>query len=107
MTTIEQRMKERAESRPDEYTNAWWRRQFEEVATGYRGINHACNCVLAVQEDLQSEVKELRKLVEKQEAKLTLAQSAIGQLQDEMSGLKESYKKAREAYKALKENSDG
>lgn len=100
--TIQEEMKARMESRPDKHTLAWWDDQFETVAKGYRGLTHAVNCVLAEVEDRDSQVKKLAALVESWTEELDAAKAAIGKLQAEVTTLKETVGKAREAYAELK-----
>lgn len=101
MPTLKELMQERMDSRPDKHTLAWWQDQFEQVAKGYRGLTHACNRVLADNEDQFKNIQTLVKAVTRIDLDLQEANAKIGQLQAELTELKETMDKAREAYAEL------
>lgn len=106
MTTMKEQMQERMDQRPDAQTLAWWDSMLSEVASGYRGLTHAVNLVLAEIEDRDTAVKALRERVEVQADMLHRANVEIGKLQAEVTLLQESMEKAREAFAELKKKAD-
>ncbi len=103
MTTIEDKMQERMDQRPDQHTYAWWQDQFEQVVRGYRGLTHACNVVLARIEDRDAAAKELREELRVQGNALREAKVAIGELQAEMTKTSAALVGSREAYRELRD----
>jgi len=73
---------------PDKFTNAWWKRQWDEVQVGYRGANHRINKCHAEYEDCWEAIKELRARSEQQFAMLEEAMAEIGQLKESVGLLK-------------------
>jgi flagellar motility protein MotE (MotC chaperone) len=70
---------------PDRHTLAWWRKQFAEVLTGYRGATHAINRCLAEYADCYQREKELRADVEILRADLQSAEAEIGRLKETLA----------------------
>lgn len=95
MKSMAEEFKKREDMKPDQWTLAWWRNQFEEVAKGYRGATHAMNLVLARLEDRDAEVKELQTQLRYYAEGFHEVKVAIGKLE-------ESMEKSREAYSELK-----
>ncbi len=86
---------ERAGSKPDRWTLAWWKHQWEEVRRGYAGANHGINLCRAEYADCWKAVEELRARCDGLEKGMAESDAEIGRL-------RESLEKAREAYAALK-----
>jgi hypothetical protein len=106
MTSIQEQMKERMNSRPDEYTIAWWQRQMGEVTKGYRGATHFMQIMSNENADLHAALKELKEFATNTALDLSKIEAKVGELQAEMTKLQEALKKAREAYGALKKGTN-
>lgn len=65
---------------PDAYTLAWWKRQWSEVLTAYRGVSHAANRSMALYDDFVSETAAIRKRCENMERERELDRAKIGEL---------------------------
>lgn len=103
MTTLQEQIESRMDSRPDKHTLAWWHEQFTEVAKGYRGLTHAVNLALAEIEDRDASVKKLQANSVVHLALIEQAEAKIGKLQGEVTQLAEAMEKARGAYAELKQ----
>lgn len=84
-------------SEPDQYTLAWWKKQWSEVMTAYRGATHGINRAMALYDDFVSESKELRKRIEELEreresdrAKIGEIQARVGRMADFLNAQKKS-----------------
>ena len=93
--TMGEQFQAAADSRPDRYTLAWWRQQFDEVKRGYAGANHGINRCNAEYVECWEAVKALRKRVDSLDAGLEAARAELGKLH-------ETVEKARAAFVALK-----
>jgi glucose-6-phosphate dehydrogenase assembly protein OpcA len=72
----------RSESVPDAYTLAWWKQQFAELLTGYRGASHSMNRLAALCDDVLTENKTLRERLAKVESEQLQDRAKIGELQE-------------------------
>ena len=102
MTTLHEKMQERMDQRPDAATLAWWDERYTEQAREIRGLIRACNLVLAEDEDRDAAVKKLHARVDIQGEELHEANAKIGKLQADVTLLKETVQKSRDAYAELK-----
>ena len=107
---------EREQSKPDQWTLAWWRQQWDEVRRGYAGSNHAINLCHAEYAESWTAIEELRKRHEAQVRANEELAAVIGQLRGRVSalettieglettikGLETTIEKCREAYAALR-----
>ncbi len=100
-------MQSRMDQRPDRYTLKWWEEQFANQAKATRGATHAMNLVLAEIEDLDSTVKDMKKQVDAHAQEIHVANVEIGKLQAEVTLLKETMDKSRDAYSELKKKISG
>ena len=69
-----------------------------------RGISHSINRCNAEYADCWAAVEKLRQWALSESSELSEANAAIGALQEQVAGLKESLNKAREAYSELKKS---
>ena len=102
MTTMNEQMQDRMQERPDAATLAWWREQFFDQAKATRGAIHAMNRTHAEIEDQNATVARMGEYLEKLTKRVADAEATIGKLQAEVTLLKESMEKAREAYSELR-----
>ena len=70
----------RAKDTPDQYTLAWWNKQFSEVLTGYRGASHAINRSIAECESLVASIAALRAKIAALERERDEDRAKIGEL---------------------------
>jgi hypothetical protein len=93
MTNLTEELKQRLDSRPDQWTLAWWNEQFQEVLKGYRGANHGINRALADYEEAYKEIKELRELVQSLARHREDDRAKLGELQETVEKMREWAKK--------------
>lgn len=89
--TIDERIRNRADQRPDRDTLAWWHDQHEQIVTAYRGLTHACNVLIAEMEDLTEKVNELRgdmKAVKEEQRRVS---AEIGRINEAVEGAREAF----------------
>jgi di/tripeptidase len=72
----------RADVVPDAYTLAWWKQQFGEVTTAYRGVSHFANRLAALCDDVLSENKTLRERLAKVESEQLQDRAKIGEMNE-------------------------
>ena len=70
----------RAKDTPDQYTLAWWNKQFSEVLTGYRGASHAINRSIAECESLGDSLAALRNKIAALERERDEDRAKLGEL---------------------------
>ncbi len=84
---------------PDKFTNAWWKKQFEEVLKGYRGATHGINRCLADFEDAWKAIEELREQCESLRQERDDANAEIGRLAEELKRVSDRQDKIAEYVK--------
>jgi len=85
--------------KPERYTNAWYRDQFEKIGKEFRGVNHSVNRCNAEFVNCFESVKELRTRADSQQVEMDSMAAEIGRLKEELAV---SLEKAREAFRELK-----
>ncbi len=101
--TLTEKFLEVADSKPDRWTLAWWRQQWEEVKRAYAGANHRMNLCHAAYEEIQEAMRAAIGRCEAMEKRCDASDAEIGRLREQVAGLEETIEKAREAYAALRQ----
>jgi len=95
MTDLSEQLRERFDAKPDAWTLAWWREQFQEVLKGYRGATHGINRALAEYEDACTKLTELRELVQSLAQDREADRAKIGELQARVERMAEYLNKSK------------
>lgn len=80
MSITEEFQKRQAE-KPDTWTLAWWRSEFQEVLRAYRGATHAMNLAQAEVADFNKLLREALDRIQTLESDRELDRAKIGELQ--------------------------
>ena len=76
--------RKREDRRPDEFTLAWWRSQFQECLKGYRGASHAVNKCIADYEEWYRLLKDIERGCKELESRLEAVRAELGKLNEEL-----------------------
>jgi chromosome segregation ATPase len=72
-------------NKPDQWTLAWWSRQFDELKQTLRGALHTMNQAVAGNRDCWDELKKQRLKLQYTREELERTNSRVGELQAELT----------------------
>lgn len=87
--SLSEMYKKMLESRPDNYTCAWWKSLVDELNQAYRGLSHTLNLVVATVQEFGGKLTGFEKRVEKVETENALLLQMVGKLQSELTELQD------------------
>ena len=93
---------ERAASMPDKWTLAWWKEQWDEIRSGYAGLNHRMNLSHVEYQACLEAVKRLEGRIEAMEKACRGSDVEIGRIREAVAEVEVSVGKAREAFVSLR-----
>lgn len=103
---ITEHFQEVADSTPDKWTLAWWKRQWDEVKRAYAGANHRMNLCHAAYEDVRVAAQAVTEQCLAMEKRCETMEAEVGRLREQVATLEVAIEKAREAYAALRKRND-
>lgn len=98
--------KEREANKPDPWTMAWLKKQFDEVIRGYLGACHAINTAVMNTRDNREQIEKANKRIEALETEVQLLMAKIGGMQVEAEMLLQRFNEAEEEKAVLKKRMD-
>ena len=98
--------KEREANKPDPWTMAWLKKQFDEVIRGYLGACHAINTAVMNTRDNREQIEKAEKRIEALETEVQLLMAKIGGMTVEAELLLQRFNESEEEKTALKKRFD-
>lgn len=89
--TLSEELHDRMNSRPDQFTLAWWKQQFDEVRQQLSGATQTINTAVANERDFWRELKAQRAVNERLRAELEETKAEVGKLQSELTGVRSRF----------------
>lgn len=104
---LEELYKERMASRPDAWTLAWIKKQFDEVIKGYLGACHAINTAVMNTRENREQIEKAEKRIEGLETEVQLLMAKIGGMAIDAEMLLQRFNESEEEKAVLKKRMDG
>lgn len=91
--TLSEELRDRMDLRPDQFTLAWWKQQFDELRQVLAGATHTINMAVANERDFWKELKTQRQVNERLRKELEETKAEVGKLQSELTGLRSRFER--------------
>lgn len=98
--------KEREANKPDPWTMAWLKKQFDEVIKGYFGACHAINIAVMNTRDNREQIEKANKRIEALETEVQLLMAKIGGMAVNAEMLLQRFDESEEEKAVLKKRMD-
>lgn len=85
--SITDQLRERMANRPDQWTLAWWKSQFDELLKAYRGACHSINLAVGNTREHAEILMQFGERVATVEQENRLLQARLGEMQAENSAM--------------------